>query len=299
MSRSFRARFFALLYCSGKEKSMITLCSIASGSSGNCIYIGTDHTHLLIDVGISAKRVEEGLRSIGVEPNKIDAVLITHEHSDHVNGLSVFVGKYPTKVYATAGTLNRYLDSKKNGNIIRSMLCEVEYNKNFTVGDIEVAPFQISHDAIKPVCYTFQTGEHKIGMATDLGTYNKTTVQSLAGSELLYIEANHDVNMLMVGSYPYSLKQRVRGMRGHLSNDSASELVLKLLHQKLKAIVLGHLSKENNYPELAYETVYQDVRGAWKFSAAAPEIFVANRDKPSKQLQLGKEDMFLECKAGA
>ncbi|MDE7298211.1 MAG: MBL fold metallo-hydrolase [Lachnospiraceae bacterium] len=264
----------------------MTLCSIASGSSGNCIYIGTKSTHLLVDAGISAKRIEEGLRSINVEPDSLAAILITHEHSDHVQGLSVFGRKHAVPVYATAGTLTQYLESGKCRPEPGEWLNEVEYGRCFTVGDIEVSPFAISHDAVRPVSYTFRAGGHKIGMATDLGTYNETTVESLRGSEILYLEANHDENMLLVGSYPYQLKQRILGRKGHLSNDAASGLIGRLLHEGLRVVVLGHLSKENNYPELAYETVRQDLYRSWSFSAPVPEILVASRDKPSKRFSL-------------
>ncbi len=265
---------------------MITLCSIASGSSGNCIYIGTENTHLLVDAGISAKRMEEGLHSIGVEPDKLSAILITHEHTDHVQGLSVFSKRHAVPVYATAGTLTRYLSSGKCSAELAGRLNEVEYGRSFSVGDIEVSPFAISHDAVKPVSYAFRAGGHKIGMATDLGKYDETIVESLRESEILYLEANHDENMLLAGSYPYELKLRIMGGRGHLSNDAASELIGRLLHESLRVIVLGHLSRENNYPELAYETVRQDVCREWGFPAPAPEILVANRDKPSRRLSL-------------
>ncbi len=263
---------------------MMRLCSIASGSSGNCIYVGTDDTHLLIDTGVSAKRIEEGLRSIDVEPNDLSGILITHEHSDHVQGLRVFTKKHPVAIYATEGTLDGVkleLPADSQGRV-----AQIEYDNEFAVGDVQVHPFAISHDAARPVSYSFSCEGHKIGMATDLGYYDETIVESLKDAEILYLEANHDVNMLMVGSYPYVLKQRILGECGHLSNDSAAELIVKLLHEKLKCIVLGHLSKENNYPELAYETVYQEVKKHWTYEVPMPEIFVANRETVSRMVEI-------------
>ncbi|MBQ9118917.1 MAG: MBL fold metallo-hydrolase [Lachnospiraceae bacterium] len=259
------------------------LCSIASGSSGNCIYIGTESTHVLVDAGISAKRMEEGLRSIGVEPDELQGILITHEHSDHVQGLRVFTKKHFLRVYATEHTL----DQVPMEAVVREERMEqIEYDKEIQIGNLAVRPFEISHDAACPVSYSFVCDGHKIGMATDLGTYSETTVECLKDSEILYLEANHDVNMLLVGSYPYSLKQRVLGERGHLSNDLAAELIVKLLHRGMKYVILGHLSKENNYPELAYETVYQEVKKHWSFDTPMPEIFVANREKVSKVVEI-------------
>lgn len=265
---------------------MMRLCSIASGSSGNCIYVGTETTHLLIDTGVSAKRIEEGLCSIGVEPDELSGILITHEHSDHVQGLRVFTKKHPVSVYATERTLDSVRLERTAAGTKEDYIETVEYGKAFPIGDVTVHPFEISHDAARPVSYAFCCAGQKIGVATDLGKYDDTTVECLKGAEILYLEANHDLNMLMVGSYPYVLKQRVSGERGHLSNDAAAELIVKLLHKGLRYVILGHLSKENNYPELAYETVYQEVKKHWSFEEPLPEIFVANREKVSKMVEI-------------
>ncbi|MDE7327710.1 MAG: MBL fold metallo-hydrolase [Lachnospiraceae bacterium] len=262
------------------------LCSIASGSSGNCIYIGEKNTHVLVDVGISAKRVEAGLKEILVRPDEISAIFITHEHSDHVQGLWAFGKKYDIPVYATEHTLDAYLSAKKQPELFLKKLVTVSYDKEIVLKDLIVHPFRISHDAACPVCYTFTGQGGKIGMATDLGCFDGYTEQALADCGLLYLESNHDENMLLVGGYPYALKQRILGSRGHLSNEAAAELAERLLHGKLKYIVLGHLSRENNYPELAYETMRQKILSAWKYPSPQPEISVANREKPSAMLYL-------------
>lgn len=265
---------------------MIRLCSIASGSSGNCIYIGTEDTHVLVDAGISAKKIEEGLALIGVKPAQLSGIFITHEHSDHIKGLQVFTKKYAVPVYATKHTLDAYLEGNKLDLAAKGKLNIVECGQSVRIGSLEAMPFPVSHDAVMPVNYTFTDGKHKVGLATDLGCYNNTIVDALSGAEILYLEANHDVNMLLVGGYPYKLKLRVLSDRGHLSNDAAAELILRLLHKDLQHIILGHLSKNNNYPELAYETVHQEVKKKWSFSTKIPDIFVADRDRASRILQI-------------
>lgn len=258
------------------------LCSIASGSSGNCIYVSSDTTHILIDAGVSGRRIEQGFLSIGVSPEDLNAVLITHEHSDHIQGLGVIARKYHVPVYSTTETLNAAVRSNAVGLIGKELIHPVIPNKAFMIGDIKVTPFSVMHDARDPVCYTFESGGHKIGMATDLGMYDDYIVSMLAGSEILYIEANHDVNMLMVGKYPYKLKQRILGERGHLSNDSTAALICRLLHDGMKDILLAHMSKDNNYAELAYETVRIEVEKNWNRLTKVPSIVVANRDIPSQ-----------------
>lgn len=255
------------------------LCSIASGSSGNCSYIGTKNTGILVDAGISGKKIEQGLLSIGVDVNKLKGVLITHEHSDHVKGIGVLARKYQIPIYGTAETINAMLKSSSIGRIPEGLFRFVKPDCTFEIEDLEVNPFSISHDAANPVCYTFHSENKKIGYATDLGKYDDYIVKNLKDSDLLFLEANHDVNMLMVGAYPYYLKQRILGDHGHLSNDLSAKLICELLHDKLKSIILAHLSKENNYEALAYETIAQSVEAI--AGQDTPTITVANRDEPS------------------
>lgn len=262
------------------------LCSIASGSSGNCIYVGSETTHLLIDVGVSAKRIETGLCEIQVAPETVAGILITHEHSDHIQGLGVMARRYNIPIYGTVETLNSILRQKNIGRIEEGLLNYIKPDEAFVLGDITVEPFAISHDASNPVCYTFQKDEIKIGMATDLGMYTDYTVSKLKDSQILYLEANHDVNMLMVGGYPYYLKQRIVGDRGHLSNETSAKLIGELLNDQLQYIILGHLSKENNYAELAYETIHYEVTQKWSNAETMPQIMVANRDMVSEMVMI-------------
>lgn len=259
----------------------MNLCSIASGSSGNCIYVGNETTHLLVDVGISGKRVESGLKSVGIDPANLHGILITHEHSDHVKGLGVMVRRYHLPVYGTAETINAVLHTKNIGKIEEGLIRIIEPDQKFMIQDIEVNPFSIPHDASNPVCYTFTFNDKKVGVATDLGMYNDYIIKQLSGAKALLLEANHDIHMLQVGSYPYVLKRRILGELGHLSNDNSGKLICELYNEELEHIVLGHLSKENNYPELAFETVKYELQQYRHDIMEKCNIFVAKRDEPS------------------
>lgn len=258
------------------------LCSIASGSSGNCIYVGSEATHLLVDIGISGKRTESGLHSLGVTGADLDGILITHEHADHVSGLGVMARKYGVPIYATSGTIRAILKCGSLGKIEKSLFHEVKADEKMVIKDLTINPMRISHDAAEPVAYRIGYGNKRVGICTDLGVYNDYTVECLKGMDALLIEANHDVNMLQVGPYPYYLKQRILGERGHLSNENSGRLLSRILHEKLQAIILGHLSKENNLPELAYEAVRMEITmGDNPYQANDFNMMVAKRSEVS------------------
>ncbi len=261
------------------------LCSIASGSSGNCIYVGSESTHLLVDVGISKKRIEESLLELEVQGEEIDGILITHEHSDHIQGLGVFSRRYGVPIYATRGTIAGICGCKSLGKMPEGLFREIDKDQSFEIGDITVRPFAISHDANEPTGYRLEQGEKAIAIATDLGIYDDYIVKNLKGLDAVVLEANHDVHMVEVGPYPYPLKQRVLGTCGHLSNELSGRLLCDILHEKMKYVILGHLSLENNFPELAYETVKLEVTmGNTPFHGNDIPLMVANRDKMSKIL---------------
>lgn len=258
------------------------MCSIASGSSGNCIYVGSDATHLLIDVGISGKRTEGGLEELGISGRELDGILITHEHADHISGLGVLARKYEIPLYATRGTINALGKMKNIGDIDPQLWVEVREDQRFTIKDLSINPMRISHDAAQPVAYRISYGSKRVAVCTDLGEYNDYTVECLKGLDAILLEANHDVNMLQVGSYPYLLKQRILGSRGHLSNENSGRLLSRILHDGLKYISLGHLSQENNLPELAYETVRMEITlGENPYKAEDFQIQVARRSEIS------------------
>jgi len=263
------------------------LCSIASGSSGNCIYVGTDATHLLVDVGISGKKTEGGLNSIGQSLKNIDGILVTHEHSDHICGLGVLSRKYHIPIFATRGTIAAIKMSSSVGKIEEDLFVPIKADESFRIKDITVEPMRTSHDAAEPVAYRMRYENKKIAIATDLGTYNEYTVECLKGMDLLFLEANHDVNMLQVGPYPYQLKRRILGDRGHLSNELSGQLLKRIAHEKLQGVVLGHLSKDNNIPELAYETVRVELAmGSEVYNEVQFPITVAKRDEVSTVIKI-------------
>ena len=258
------------------------LCSIASGSSGNCIYVGDDQTHLLVDTGISKKRIEEGLSKLEIKGDELEGILITHEHVDHIQGLGVFSRKYEIPIYATPGTIEGIRNCKSLGKLPEGLLHEIEIDHPFSLGTLNIDPFAISHDANEPSGYRFEQDGKKIAVATDLGKYDEYTVENLKDLNAVLLESNHDIHMLEVGPYPYYLKQRVLGDRGHLSNELSGRLLCDILHDNLKHIVLGHLSKENNYAKLAYETVKLEVTLADnEYKGDDLDMFVANRDTVS------------------
>lgn len=262
-------------------------CSIASGSSGNCIFAGTDDAGVLVDAGISGRQVEMGLNQIGRTGRDLDGILITHEHSDHIKGVGVLARKYGVPIYGTAGTLQAVKNCSSLGKIEEGLFHEVTADQTFTVGDMEILPFSTSHDAADPVAYRMNAGEHSVAVVTDLGVYNDYIVDHLQGLDAVLLEANHDIRMLQAGSYPYYLKQRILGKRGHLSNENAGRLLCRILHDNMKKIYLGHLSKENNYDALAYETVCSEVTlGDNPYRAGDFLIQVARRDMVSEPVHI-------------
>lgn len=231
------------------------LMSIASGSSGNCIFVGTDNTSILIDAGVSRKRIAEGLNSIDMNFDNLDGILITHEHIDHIRSLGVLARSYNIPIFLTEMTAQAIINISSLGEFDRNLFHFIEPDKKFLVGDMSVEAHSVWHDAADPVCYSINNCDKKVSVATDLGDFDEYMIESIKDSDALLIEANHDVRMLQVGPYPYSTKQRILGKRGHLSNERSGMLLKEVLNSHIKGILLGHLSKDNNYPELAYETV--------------------------------------------
>lgn len=231
------------------------LMSIASGSSGNCIYAGNEQVHFLVDTGISRKRIVEGLKEIDRDPTEINGIFVTHEHMDHISGLGVFLRKYPVPVFATGKTIDAILSTQSLGKLDPSLFHSISPDHPMEIEGIRVEASNIYHDAADPVCYTFTDKESRVGIATDFGTYDEYLVEKMQGCESLLVESNHDLNMLMVGPYPYPLKQRIMSNTGHLSNERAGQFLSKVIGKECRHIFLGHLSKENNCGELAYESV--------------------------------------------
>jgi phosphoribosyl 1,2-cyclic phosphodiesterase len=226
-------------------------CPLASGSKGNSMYLGTKDTKVLIDAGISVKQLAARLQEIQVDIEDIDAVLVTHEHTDHVKGLSALCSKYGIPVFAnseTAKAILPYCTQVPKFKIFST-------GETFEFGDIEIHPFSIQHDAMDPVAFTFQIGPLKVGLCTDLGFASTLVVHQLQDCDYLCIEANHQPSMVHASSRPMVYKQRVLSRQGHLSNEASAELISSVFHEKLKHVYLAHLSSECNAPDLALKIV--------------------------------------------
>lgn len=258
-------------------------CSIASGSSGNCIYAGSAGTSVLVDAGISGRRIEQGLRDIELTTTDIDGILVTHEHSDHVKGLGVLARRYGIPVYGTSGTIQAIRESGTIGKISDDLFRTVSADEEFMIGDLTIRPFAVSHDAAEPVGYRIMHNGKSCAVATDMGCYDDYIVSNLKDLDVLLLEANHDVRMLEAGRYPYYLKRRILGEKGHLSNETCGQLLGRLLHDSIREIFLGHLSRENNYEALAFETVSDEVTfGDNPYRSKDFHIAIAHRDMPGE-----------------
>lgn len=240
---------------------------IASGSRGNSTIIKTGDTAVLVDAGISCKRIVTALRDSGLEPSDLSAVLLTHEHIDHVNGLKVFAKNNAVPIYATEKTWQNYKD---RSSIKRELIRVIP--RKFTVGNLDIEPFSIPHDAADPVGYMLRCGSEKCTYLTDCGYVTATCQAAVEGAKVLILEANHDVEMLKHGSYPVELQERILGPLGHLSNKAAG-FMLAQLQQLPQEIFLAHLSAENNRPDLALATV-QELLGQ---SLTGTDIYVTNQ----------------------
>ena len=248
-----------------------------SGSSGNSVYVTDGSTKLLIDAGVSCARIATELKEIGADPHDISAILITHEHSDHIKGAGIFARKYGTPIYATEATWQAMDD--KLGDIPAGSRCYLEPGMDFFVGGMNIEPFSTPHDAADSVGYVISTsGGARFGLATDIGCVRGGWLDAVRGCAAVLLESNYDPGMLQAGRYPYELKRRIMSRKGHLSNDDAAEAALALIAAGARQLVLGHLSKENNFPELAYRCCSSalDRDGVGDIS-----LCVANRDNNS------------------
>jgi phosphoribosyl 1,2-cyclic phosphodiesterase len=231
----------------------ISASVLSSGSIGNSFLITAQDRAVLVDAGISCRELDRRMSSFGVEPSQVDAVLLTHEHADHMRGVRRFCGEHQVPVYATRGTLALTpLDGVEKVTIAAGL--------PFEVGPFWVSPFKVRHLAAEPVAFSLSYGARKIGIASDLGCVTPNVVDQLKGSDLMFVEANYDERMLLTGNYPEFLKRTIKGDHGHLSNDDAGKLSAKSTTPNTQRVILVHLSKENNTPEKAKDAVESHLR---------------------------------------
>lgn len=249
---------------------MLELCSIASGSKGNAYLVGIDGSYLLVDCGISSKRLCRALREVGVELEAIEGILVTHEHRDHVSGLERFRRACPAPLYATEGT--REAIPRAGPGPFHA----IESTRAFAVGPFRVQPIPVSHDAVDPVAFRFESERGAVAIVTDLGRATEEIRSSIAGVRALVLESNHDEEMLRAGSYPWYLKERILSAFGHLSNRASQAALVGSAHEGLEVVLLAHLSEENNRPAIAEEGAKKALLGnRWD----GVKVLAAQQDK--------------------
>ncbi len=235
---------------------MLQLYSIISGSSGNCSLITDGKANILIDCGTSGKKTAEALESLSVPPNRVNAILVTHEHIDHTKGVGIMSRKYNIPIYATEGTHSH----SDFGKIPDELIHIITPDASHEIAGIGITPFSIPHDAADPCGYVMSNGKTRIGIATDIGIMTDAIMSRISGCDSILLESNHDIDMLRFGEYPYALKQRILSDTGHLSNKAAAKAALELVRRGTKHIMLGHLSDKNNMPDIAQMEVYNHLK---------------------------------------
>jgi phosphoribosyl 1,2-cyclic phosphodiesterase len=254
----------------------LAVCILASGSKGNAIFISSGDTSLLIDAGLSGIEIERRLKLRGFDPKNLDAILVSHEHSDHIQGVGVLSRRYKLPVYINSKTRKAAVSQLGNLYDFKKFEC----GSMFTLNDLSIHPFSISHDAEDPCGFTVNQNGTKIGIATDLGIATSMVKEHLKGCTLLILEANHDEGMLINGPYPWPVKQRIKSRTGHLSNAASKTLLNELQHDGLKHVMLAHLSETNNTPQKAVNEVGQAL------TRCKPRLDVASQDECGVLLRL-------------
>ena len=261
---------------------MFQFCNLYSGSSGNCSFACTDNVNILIDCGTTQKKILTALEELGKDISQIDGILVTHEHSDHIKNLGSISKKYNIPIYANKKTFDNMpeqtnLISEANRKFFNT-------DDDFEIGDLKIHPFHIPHDAADPCGFNIYNSNKKVSIATDIGHMTNEVLHKLEGSSFLLLESNYEPEILKYAKYPYYLKRRIAGPNGHLSNQEAGNAIIKLISSGVDNIMLGHLSQQTNFPELAYKTVMDEIissKVSNKFS-----LNVANRDKPDNIINI-------------
>lgn len=264
----------------------IRFASLASGSSGNCIFVETDSTKILVDCGLTGKDTIKKLEEIDVDPLEIDAIFITHEHIDHIKGAGIVSRKLDIPIYANEKTWDAMLPTLKKirGGNIKTF----DEKKPFVFKNFKITPVPLFHDAVCPNGFVFETDKRKVSVVTDTGIITEDMQSLIKNSDLYYIEANYDEKMLKNGPYPWSLKQRILSTRGHLSNSDAAVILKNLLTGNREVVMLSHLSKENNTPKIAYDFVRKALEeSGMNFEKGDCILEISPRYSPTKKYDIG------------
>lgn len=262
---------------------MLKFCSLYSGSSGNSLLVQSANTNVLVDAGVSGKKIVEALDSFSIDISSISAILVTHEHIDHVRSLGTLSKKYDIPVFANKETWSAM--PKEKAKISEKNQIFFSIDEPFSIGDLEFLAFSTPHDAANSCGFNIFNSNTKISIATDLGHVTPEIMKSLEHSKFVLLESNYDPEVLRCSSYPYPLKARIDGPNGHLSNYFAGEVLSNLMDSGLQAAMLGHLSKENNFPELAYKTVVEQLE-KHHIKESSINLSVASRFEPSNFVEV-------------
>lgn len=257
---------------------MIKFCSLYSGSTGNSLLVQSNKTNILFDAGVSAKKITEALTSINVNPLDIDAIVVSHEHTDHIQGLGTFSKKFDVPVFANEKTWNAMKAQKDK--ISPSNINIFTNHKDFNINELRILPFSTPHDAADSCGFNVYNNDKKLSIATDLGHITEDIMGYLKNSSFVMLESNYEPEVLKCCCYPFPLKTRIAGPTGHLSNNIAGKTIAQLMNSGLKSVVLGHLSKESNFPELAYNTVLEEL-SKYDYNKNSININVASRFEPT------------------
>lgn len=259
----------------------MTFCSISSGSSGNCFFVGSDRTGVLVDCGVTQKTLLNSLKMIKVDPKSISGILITHEHLDHYKGVNIIAKNLNIPVYLNESTFNS----------IKDKICDVKSvsiieDTSFWINDLGILTFRLPHDASDPIGYSIFHNNKKVSIATDMGHISNEVFTSIVDSDVIVIESNYNEEMLRLSNYPHFLKERILSDYGHLSNEECALTVVELVKRSYKRIILGHLSKTSNFPELAYKTVEKIVRDNGLLLDKDLKLTIAHRSMPSNYMRI-------------
>ena len=263
------------------EQQAFQISVLASGSTGNSLYLETDKKRILVDAGLSGKKVVSLLAEVGKKPEDLDAILVTHEHVDHIKGVGVLARKYNLDVYANEGTWQAM--DQALGKLAPEQKHIFKMGTTMTLGDMDIESFGVSHDAVQPQFYRFYRNNKSFAMLTDTGYCSDYLRGVIKGADAYLIESNHDLEMLRMGAYPWSLKQRILGDKGHLSNEDGALVMTDVITDNTKRIYLGHLSKENNLVELAHMTMEETLR---RYDYAVGEDFEIYDTSPDQACEL-------------